>query len=497
MIKKLFLGLLAIVVLLVAAVAVNTLRKGSRQIDVPPIAPLAVDEAGVAARLGEAVRLRTISSRDDANLSADQFKALHAMLQARFPKLHAALKRETVGDLSLLYTWEGSNPKAQPIMLMAHMDVVPVAPGTEKDWAVEPFSGAVKDGFVWGRGAWDDKGNVIAQLEAVEMLVASGYKPERTVYLAYGADEEVSGLRGAAKIAALLKNRKVKLDFVIDEGMLITEGMLPGLSKPAAIIGVAEKGYLSVVLKMAATPGHSSMPPPKGTSAIAMMSAALKRVDDEQLPGGIRGVAGEMFDTLAPEMNGFSRVALSNLWLFGPVVQKQLEAGASTNAMLRTTTSLTIVNAGNKENVLPGVAEATVNFRLLPGDTKEQVMERTRALVADATKSDKFELFALPGAVDASKVAPTDSAQYQLLNRTVREVFPGTVVTPGLMLAATDSIHYGEISDHIFKFSPVRAKPEDLTRFHGTNERIASSNLVELVRFYHRLVTEGAKAPQP
>ncbi len=160
--------------------------------------------------------------------------------------------------------------------------------------------------------------------------------------------------RGAAKIAALLKERKVRLDFVIDEGLLITEGIMPGLPSPTALIGVAEKGYLSVVLKMSATPGHSSMPPPKGTSAIAMMSAALKRLDDKQLPGGIRGVAGEMFDTIAPEMSGFSRVALSNLWLFGPVVQKQLEAGASTNAMLRTTTALTMVNAGNKENVLPG-----------------------------------------------------------------------------------------------------------------------------------------------
>jgi carboxypeptidase PM20D1 len=253
---------------------------------------------------------------------------------------------------------------------------------------------------------------------------------------------------------------------------------------------------LSVVLKMGAKPGHSSMPPPKGTSAIAMMSAALKRLDDEQLPGGIRGVAGEMFATIAPEMSGFSRVALSNLWLFGPVVQKQLEASASTNAVLRTTTALTIVNAGNKENVLPGNAEATVNFRLLPGDTKEQIIERTRALVADATKTDKFELFALPGAVDASKVAPTDSAQYALINRTIREVFPGTLVTPGLMVGGTDSIHFGDISDHIFKFSPVRASPEDLGRFHGTNERIAVSNYAELIRFYHRFLTQGAKAPR-
>lgn len=495
MIKKIALWSAGLMLLLVAVLAVNTLRKGSRQLDVPPLATVPVDEAAVSERLAEAVRLRTISSRDDASLNADQFKAYHTLLEKRFPKLHAALQREAVGDLSLLYTWKGSKPDAKPILLMAHMDVVPVAPGTEKDWAQEPFSGAVKDGFVWGRGAWDDKGNLMSQLEAVEMLVASGYKPERTVYLSFGADEEVAGQRGAAKIAALMKERKVQLDFIIDEGLLVTEGIMPGLAKPAALIGVAEKGYLSVVLKTSATPGHSSMPPPKGTSAIAMMSAALKRVDDEQLPGGIRGVAGEMFATIAPEMSGFSRVALSNLWLFGPVVQKQLENGASTNAMLRTTTALTIVNAGNKENVLPGRAEATVNFRLLPGDTKEMVVERMKGQVAQAIGNDKFELYALPGAVGASKVAPTDSAQYALLNRTIREVFPGTLVAPGLMIGGTDSINFGEVSDHIFKFSPVRAKSEDLPRFHGTNERISTSNYVEAIRFYHRLISEGAKAP--
>jgi carboxypeptidase PM20D1 len=494
MIKKLLMGLLALVLMLAAAVAINTLRKGSRQLDVPVLAALPVDQAGAATRLGEAVRFRTISARDDATLNTEQFTQFHALLQARFPKTHALLKRELVGELSLLYTWEGSNPKANPIMLLAHQDVVPIAPGTEKDWAQEPFSGVVKDGFVWGRGSWDDKGNLMSQLEAVEMLVASGFKPERTVYLAFGADEEVGGTRGAAKIAALLKERKVRLDFVIDEGLLVLDGILPGLSKPAALIGVAEKGYLSVVLKMSATPGHSSMPPKKGTSAIAMMSAALKRLDDEQLPGGIRGVGGEMFDTIAPEMSGFSRVALSNLWLFGPVVQKQLEAAASTNAMLRTTTALTIVNAGNKENVLPGRAEATVNFRILPGDTKEQVLDHMRTQVTQAVGADKFELFALPGAVDASKVAPTGSGQYRLLNKTIREIFPDTLVAPGLMVAGTDSIHYGEISDHIFKFSPVRANAEDLKRFHGTNERLSTSNYADAIRFYHQLLSEGAKA---
>ncbi len=496
MVKKILLFCLAMLLVLVATVAINTLRKTSRQLQVPALELLAIDKAAVADRLAQAVQFRTISSRDDPNLSADQFRQLHDFLQRKFPLIHAKLNREEVAGLSLLYTWEGSDPKAKPVLLMAHQDVVPIAPGTEGDWQHPPFSGDVKDGHVWGRGSWDDKGNLMSQMEAVEMLLASGYQPARTVYLAFGADEEVGGLRGAAKIAALLGERKVHVDFVIDEGLLVLDGVMPGLKKPAALIGVAEKGYLSVVLKVSATPGHSSMPPKQGTSAIGMMSAALKRLDDEQLPSGIRGVAGELFETLAPEMGSFSRVALSNLWLFGPVVKKQLESVASTNAMLRTTTALTIVNAGNKENVLPGRAEATLNFRILPGDTKEQVMDHVRSTVAQATQSSAFELYALPGAVNSSKVAPTNSAQYAILNKTIREVFPDALVAPGLMVAATDSIHYGDISDHIFKFSPVRANAEDLKRFHGTNERLSVDNYADAIRFYHRLISELAVAPE-
>jgi len=271
MIKKILLAVLAAVLLLAAAVAVNTVRKGSRQLSVPPLPPLAIDENAVAQRLAQAVRLKTVSSASDAQLNADQFQALHALLEKQFPLVHARLKRETVGGLSLLYTWPGSDPQAKPILLMAHQDVVPIAPGTEGDWQQPPFSGAVADGYVWGRGSWDDKGNLLSQLEAVELLLKSGWQPPRTVYLAYGADEEVSGHRGAAQIAALLKSRGAQLDFVIDEGLLVLDGVMPGLKQPAALVGIAEKGYMSVQLTVSATPGHSSMPPPKGSSAIAMM----------------------------------------------------------------------------------------------------------------------------------------------------------------------------------------------------------------------------------
>ena len=494
MIKKILLAVLAAVLLLAAAVAVNTVRKGSRQLSVPPLPPLAIDENAVAQRLAQAVRLKTVSSASDAQLNADQFEALHALLEKQFPLVHARLKREVVGGLSLLYTWPGSDPQAKPILLMAHQDVVPIAPGTEGDWQQAPFSGPVGDGSVWGRGSWDDKGNLLSQLEAVELLLKSGWQPPRTVYLAYGADEEVSGQRGAAQIAALLKSRGAQLDFVIDEGLLVLDGVMPGLKQPAALVGIAEKGYMSVQLTVSATPGHSSMPPPKGSSAIAMMAAALSNLENQQMPAAIRGVAGEMFDTLAPEMSGFSRVALSNLWLFGPLVQRQLEGAGSTNAMLRTTTALTIVNAGNKDNVLPGRAEATVNFRILPGDTREGVMQHVHGAVDAAVPADHLKLEALPGAKEASKVAPTGSPQYRVLNQTIREVFPDALVAPGLMVAATDSIHYEPISDHIFKFSPVRANGEDLKRFHGTNERLAVKNYADAIRFYHRLIMQMAAA---
>ena len=494
MIKRLLLALLGLLLLLVVALAANTLRQGSRQIDVAPLPVLEVDQAGAAQRLGEAVRARTISTLDDANSNSQQFAQLQAQLQARYPKAHGVLRRELVGGLSLLHTWPGSDPLAPGILLMAHHDVVPVAPGTEPQWSVDPFSGTVKDGFVWGRGAWDNKGNLIAQMEAVELLAGAGFTPRRTIYLVSGADEEVGGHRGAQRIAGLLKERGVRLDFVIDEGMVIADGIIPGLSKPAAIIGVAEKGYVSAVLKITAAPGHSSMPPPTGSSAIAMMSAALKRIDEEPHEAAISGVARDMFSTLAPEMNGMLRVAFSNLWLFGPLVQQQLEAGASTNALLRTTTALTMAHAGNKENVLPGVAEATVNFRLLPGDTIAAVLQRLRGQVEQVVDKAKFELSAAPGSTEATPVSPIGSEAYKLLHRTVREVFPGVVVTPGLYLAGSDSVHFLGLSDNVFRFSPIRVTSQDVGRLHGTNERISVENLAELIRFYHRLLTVGAQA---
>ncbi|MCZ7654134.1 MAG: M20/M25/M40 family metallo-hydrolase [Rhodocyclaceae bacterium] len=244
MLKKIVLTFAALIVVLLLAVAFNTLRHGSRQMEVPPVKAVALDANAAAQRLSVAVRLRTVSQDGKPNAGAEEFRKLHALLEQSFPRAHAVLERERVNELSLLYTWPGSDPAAKPIMLMAHQDVVPVAAGTEKDWQADPFGGEIRDGFVWGRGSWDDKGNLLAIMEAVELLIAEGYKPRQTIYLAFGHDEELGGERGAKAIAALLQSRGVKLDFVTDEGLLITEGVLKGLDRPVALIGTAEKGYL-------------------------------------------------------------------------------------------------------------------------------------------------------------------------------------------------------------------------------------------------------------
>lgn len=492
--RRLFVAILAAVGLLVVALLANTFRHGSKQMTVPPLAKLAVDTDGAAQSLAAAVRAKTVSGLLNPEGTAAEFDKLHEHLRQRYPLVHEKLQREVVGAHSLLYTWKGSQPQLKALVLMAHQDVVPIAPGTEAQWKQPPFSGTIEGGRVWGRGSWDDKGNLIAQLEAVEMLLKAGFQPQRTVLLAFGHDEEVGGKAGAVKIAELLKARGTPIESVIDEGLVVTEGILPGVAQPIALIGVAEKGYASLRLVATGTPGHSSMPPPgAGQSAIGALSQALARLDAQPVPGGITGVAHEMFTTLAPELPLGQRVAMSNLWLLGPVVERMLSKAPGTNALMRTTTAMTIVNAGNKENVLPGRAEAIVNFRLLPGDTAESVEAHVRKAIAD----DRITIERLPDTAPASKVSSSTGEAYKRIERATREVFPDAMVAPGLMLGGTDGRHFDGIADAVYRYTPIRADSEKLKLFHGTDEHVTVDSLADMIRFYHRLVQLAASAPNP
>jgi carboxypeptidase PM20D1 len=488
--RRILLVLLITLGLLILTVAINTSVKQSRQVEVAPVALVQVNREAAAERPATAVRIRTITYDDRPNASAAEFQKLHAHLQQSFPLAHKAMKRELVADYSLLYTWPGSDPGAKPIMLMAHQDVVPIAEGTEARWSVDPFAGTVRDGFIWGRGAWDNKSNLLSIMEAVETLAAQGFQPRQTVYVVAGHDEESGGEGGAKKVAELLASRGVRLDFVMDEGTLVTDGVMKGVDKPVALIAVAEKGIMTVSLHAYDEPGHASMPPRE--TAIGMLSEALARLERNPMPAAIGGVAADMFDTLAPEMRFPNRLLLSNLWLFSPLVRRELEKSPGSNAFMRTTAALTVVRAGNKVNVVPAQAEAFVNYRMLPGDTQADVLRHTREVI----QNPAVKVGQTGAASEASPVSATGSASYRLMSSTIREVFPGTVVAPGLMVAATDSRHMQPIADQVYRFSPVRAREEDLPRFHGTNERVSLANYAEMIVFYHRLITVASQSAQ-
>jgi carboxypeptidase PM20D1 len=480
--KQIF-GILVGAMLAVALVlAVNVALQPSRQMHVDAAPPVPVDADAAAARLAGALRCATVTGLPETDATEREFIRLREHLRASFPRVHTSLQQEIVGGRSLLYTWRGTDTSLPPIMILAHMDVVPIAPGSEGDWMHPPFAGVIADGFVWGRGAWDDKANLVASLDAVEHLLAEGYRPRRTVYIASGEDEELGGTQGARRIAELLRERGVRLEYLIDEGLIITQGVFPHLDPPLALIGIAEKGYVSVTLHLKATPGHASMPPAR--TPIGIMSAALARLEEEPMPASIGGAVRDMMQVVGPETNGIDRIALANLWLFEPIIVSRLQSQPSTNAMLRTTAAPTMFHAGNKENVLPSDVEATVNFRVLPGDSIEGVLEHVRRTIAE----ERIRVATTPVRSEPSRTSLTDGPAYAAIERSVRQVFPDAVVAPGLMIGATDARHFADIADNVYRFSPMRAKPEDLVRFHGTNERISVSNLVDMIRFYRQLI---------
>jgi len=486
--KALYLGGCSLF-LLVLTLLIRTASFTSRQVQVPSVEAPAVDGARVAGKLSGAIQIRTISHEDPRKKDENEFARFAAALQDSFPRVHQNLTREAVADLSLLYCWKGSRPGETPFLLMAHQDVVPVEPSTESRWTHPPFAGEVAEGFVWGRGAMDDKGSLIAILEAVEMLLESGFRPERTLYLAFGHDEELGGEGGALQIVAALKSRGVELSYVLDEGGAIAEaGLVPGFDRPVALIGIAEKGASSVELSVASEGGHSSVPPRE--TAVSIVSEAIVRLQSHPLPGGLRGPFAQTLEYLGPEMPFFPRMALANLWAFRGLIERRLAQSPATDAVLRTTTAATVVEGGVKANVLPAKARAVINFRIMPGETPSTVLEHVRRVVADP----RVKVSALEGR-EPSAVSPVDSPGFRLVERTVRELFPDVIVAPYLVLGGTDSRHYAPLTTGLYRFAPFRASASDLRRAHGTDERIAVENLGKLVSFYMQLIRNSEHSP--
>ena len=438
--------------------------------------------------LSKAVRFETISYDDASNEDIGEFKSFHAFLGDAYPLVHSHLEKEVVGEASLLYTWPGGGPEARPVVLAAHIDVVPVEPGTLADWTHPPFEGVTADSCIWGRGTMDCKGQLIAIMEAVESLLAEGYAPDRTVYLAFGQDEEVGGHRGAEKIADLLKSRDANPELVIDEGGVLVDLGIPGFKRPIATVGIAEKGYLTLELKVLTEGGHASMPPRH--TAIGVLAQAIHRLEEHPPPARIGDITSETFAHLMPELPLYLRIALGNSRVTGMLMKAASSRVNAVNAMLRTTTAVTMIQGGTKDNVLPQEATATVNMRIMPGESIESAVSRTKRVINDL----KVEVSIAGEASNPTRASRLDSRGFRMLDRTIKETVPESVIVPYLVLGMTDSRHYAQISDAVFRFCPIRVGKEDQELAHGTDERIKVDNFGEFIEFYGRLIRNSSTA---
>ncbi|MEZ4429419.1 MAG: M20/M25/M40 family metallo-hydrolase [Nannocystaceae bacterium] len=480
------LGLLGLGALALAGVCVTRaalLEPQSVDAGPPPDVP-AYDAEAVARALSGAIQHKTVSMVRGGEEAA--FVALAEHLRQSFPRVHATLEQETHGR-SLIYRWPGQDPALAPILLLGHLDVVPVEPGTEDSWTHPPYSGEIAGGFVWGRGAMDDKTSVVTQLAAIEGLLAAGFAPRRGVVLAYGEDEEVGGDNGAGQIAKMMAARGDRYEFVLDEGGVILADGLPGVTQPIALVGVAEKGAASIELIATAEGGHSSMPP--AHSAIGRLAAAVARLEAEQMPNHTGGPTRQMLDAIAPHATFRARLALANLWLLEPLVVYALTLDHNSAATVRTTTAPTIFEAGAATNVLATRARAIVNFRIAPGDSVEGVLAHVRAVIDDPTITASCILECR----DPSSVSPAAGLGMETLTRVISRVHPDAVVAPFLVVAGTDARHYASVSDHIYRFLPVLAGKEDRKRVHGTDERISIAAIDAHLQFYAQVIVEATR----
>jgi carboxypeptidase PM20D1 len=464
-----------------AAVVAGRLRRSGRSASVDRETPPGPVGAAFLEHLAEAVRIPTVAFEEPGRTDPGALVSFHEFLRATYPRVFASLDHEVVGGHSLLFRWEGTNPGADPVMLMAHMDVVPVEEGTEPDWPFPPFSGERDRTHLWGRGTLDDKGSLVAFLEAVEGLLDVGFAPEATLYLSLGHDEEIGG-DGARSVAAHLADRGVSLRFVLDEGGAVVEDVLPGARRPVAMLGIGEKGSLNVELSASGTGGHSSVPPP--STAIGLVAAAIAALEANPMPARLDLQRG-LFDVLASVLPVHRALPFRHVRRLGRVVARLLASRPASNALIRTTSAVTMVAGGVKPNVLPQQASAIVNFRIMPGDSVEEVLAHVRATAGPAIQVRPME-----GGFDADPppLSDTDSSTYRLLAETIGQVFPGAAVAPWILMGATDSRHMVPIAENVYRFAPFTVTPEDMGRVHGTGERIRLSDADRAVTFYSELI---------
>ncbi|XP_059487355.1 N-fatty-acyl-amino acid synthase/hydrolase PM20D1-like [Neocloeon triangulifer] len=436
-----------------------------------------------AQRLAGILKIETVSY-DENNQNKSEFLVLHDYLSDSFPNIHSSrfVEKYVVNKYSLLYKVTGSTRGKLPYLLTAHMDVVPA---TAANWEHPPFGGVIVDDVIWGRGAIDDKGSVMGIMEALEYWLSQGVQPKRTFFIAFGHDEETGGNKGAYHLAIKLRALGVeKLDFVLDEGLMTTDKILPGVTKPAALIGVSEKGFLNVQLEVTGTLQHSSFPPAE--TPIGILGRAVGKLEENKHPIVFgTGPESDTFHYVSPDTDYGIRIFYANMWLFGPLMASIMQNDPLQSTVVKTSTGLTMFNSGVKDNVIPDKATALVNHRVHPGQTIDQVIEHDRWAIGD----DKVKI-TQTARMDPHPVSPfgPEALAYQLISTSIYQTYENVVVAPCIMIANTDTNHYLSFTNKVYRYVPVSVTPDDVSRYHGDNERIPIDDYAHMLDFYFRFM---------
>ena len=478
--KRVLLSLFAVLLIFIAYLLVNTFSFESKQLNIELVEKVMISNNAIE-NLQEALRLKTISYENSEDFNPLPFEEFNTLLKVNYPLADSILDHQTINDFSHVYKWKGTNSSLKPIVLMGHIDVVPI--GSPEKWSVDPFGAQLKDGKIWGRGTIDDKFSVIGIMEAVEMLLKEGFQPKRTIYLAFGHDEEIGGEKGAVAIVEYLKNKGVEAEYVLDEGYAITQKLIPGIDPDVAMIGIAEKGSTTIEFIVDLEGGHSSQPGPE--TAIDVLAKEIAILKEKPMPATISEAMGGFIDQIGPEMRFINKMAFSNKSIFKPLIIFTYEnASNAGNALVRTTTAPTIFDAGIKENVIPTSARALVNFRIIPGQTAADVMDHAEKVINDARVEMNFFGFN----TNPSPVSPIDSWGYETINISINQVFEATLTAPNLVIAATDSRHFSPISKNIYRFVPYHINEQNINTFHGIDEHILIEDYENAIRFYRQLI---------
>ena len=439
--------------------------------------PVSFDKDAAVRSLRELVRCRTVSY-DDPTLEEDgEFEKLIALLPTLYPRVFDVCSVRQLPGRALLFRWPGKSDAA-PSVLMAHYDVVPA---DESKWEKPPFEGVIEDGVLWGRGTLDTKVTMNAALTAANHLIGKGWQPENDIYFAFSGGEEVNG-KGAPNIVAWFEKHNIHPALVVDEGGAVVENVFPGVKEPCGLIGIAEKGMINAQYRTISSGGHASAPPVK--TPIRTLSKACLRVLSHPFKMHITKPAAGMFDTLGRRSTFLYKLIFANLWCFSPVLDLICRmSGGELNALVRTTVAFTQAQGSNARNVIPTEAAMVSNMRLNPMDTVESALAHLRRSVNDTA----VEITALESA-EPSPISETDCEAWDKVAAAVAETWQGCVVAPYLMVQCSDSRHYRDLSNHVYRFSAMDLTAEERRTIHGNNERIRLETVHRSVEFYIRLM---------